>query len=453
MSEKYYTTKTAALKATVIDARTINLKDKNILDYINENVPTVLDGRGENDKDYDLWGSTVKTEDGVITVSHKFVENPNAPKKAKGDITIPEPTKAAEAWNSNITKVVDNKAYTGDSEDSFYANIQTDMIQNGNSMFCYSNLTSFDGNLDNLTEAWNMFRNCKDLTSFNVKLPNLTNGWAMFCDSAVAESFPGSGIFSLEMPSLKWGLSMFFGCTGITTFTSDLSNLISAQRMFQGCTNLAKVDTNLDSLLFSYYAFANCEALTSFDIPLPKIVAATSMFSGCTNLTSFSSDLSALKVGNNMFSGCSSLTSFSGDLSSLVSANNMFNGCKLDIESIICISDSIRDLAAEGLVKHPENSNTWEVTDKEDDIWKCLAPTDNRGWPTNFNNDAIGNPFNIEYYKISVGAALPALAKITIEYDTEKINDFSQIKEYIDEIYAKGWNISLNGYNYIPSAN
>ena len=442
MTEKYYTTKTAALKATVIDARRINLKDKNILEYINENVPTVLDDRGETTTDYDLWGSTVSTEDGTITVSHNFVENYNAPKVAEGNTTIPAPSASTHAWNSNITRVIDNKAYTGDSEDSFYANIQTDMIQNGNSMFCFSNLTSFEGNLDNLTDAWSMFRNCKNLTSFNTKLPNLTNGWAMFCDSAITESFPGSGVFSLEMPSLKWGLSMFYQCTGITTFASDLSNLISAQQMFNGCVNLANVDTNLDSLIFGYMAFNNCTSLTSFDISLPKIIAATAMFSGCNNLTTFSSDLSTLKVGNNMFNNCSSLTSFSGDLSSLLSGSNMFNGCKLDKESIICIADTIKDLAVEGLVKKSD-TDTWEVTNLEDDFWKCLAPTDNRGWPVVGNN---GNPFNVEYYKLTFG-----LGAITIGYDTEKINDISQIKEYLDEIYAKGWNITLNGSTYVPS--
>ncbi len=76
MSNKFYTTKTAALKATTADIRNLNaqqikLNGKPI-------TSKVLDDRGDFVTDQDLWGTSVTTdENGVIHVSHKFLSNPN----------------------------------------------------------------------------------------------------------------------------------------------------------------------------------------------------------------------------------------------------------------------------------------------------------------------------------------------------------------------------------------
>ena len=51
--------------------------------------------------------------------------------------------------------------------------------------------------------------------------------------------------------------------------------------------------------------FYGCTNLTSFSSDLSSLVGGDYMFNNCTNLTSFSSDLSSLTSGGNMFSKCS----------------------------------------------------------------------------------------------------------------------------------------------------
>ena len=83
---KEYTTKTAALKATTIDTRILDAKKimvypgggdekerKDILDVIKNSVE-ILDSRGENATEYDVWGTWVeKTEDGKFILHDDYV--------------------------------------------------------------------------------------------------------------------------------------------------------------------------------------------------------------------------------------------------------------------------------------------------------------------------------------------------------------------------------------------
>ena len=167
-----YTTKTAALKATKadinkIDAKKMLLNGKNILEYIKESVPTVKHSQDTRATitENDLWGQYIETKsDGTIIIHDDWVTNPN------GSDFI--------AWDYSITKVEDNKAYTSSG---FYANVQTEKIKGGDSMFdgC-SQLTSFSSDLSSLTYSSGMFYNCNNLTSFKGNLSSLTNGNSMF---------------------------------------------------------------------------------------------------------------------------------------------------------------------------------------------------------------------------------------------------------------------------------
>ena len=65
--------------------------------------------------------------------------------------------------------------------------------------------------------------------------------------------------------------SMFYNCSNLTTFNSDLSSLTIGQMMFKYCFNLTTFTSDMSSLIDGY-----------------------GMFHGCTNLTSFISDLSSL---------------------------------------------------------------------------------------------------------------------------------------------------------------
>jgi hypothetical protein len=47
-------------------------------------------------------------------------------------------------------------------------------------MFSGTNIDSFSGNLDSLSDGRYMFSYCENLTSFSSALPNLSNGYEMF---------------------------------------------------------------------------------------------------------------------------------------------------------------------------------------------------------------------------------------------------------------------------------
>ena len=87
---KNFTTKTASIKATHADVRKLdanesNLKGKNILEYIEESVPTITHSKDTRETVYenDLWGQWVETkDDGTIVVHDDWVTNPNSKKKS-----------------------------------------------------------------------------------------------------------------------------------------------------------------------------------------------------------------------------------------------------------------------------------------------------------------------------------------------------------------------------------
>ena len=381
---KNYTTNTASLKATIADIRQLNGKEislngKNILDYISDSTTTVKHANDtrETVTENDLWGQYVETlEDGTAIVHDDWVTNPNSSDKI--------------AWNKDITKVEDNKAYMGDT---FYCNIQTENIKDGNHMFSEcTNLTTFTSDLSSLTDGDNMFLNC-NLTTFTSDLSSLTNGLCMFRACFELDTFTS------DLSSLTYGSHMFSTCNKLTTFTSDLSSLTDGYYMFDYCTNLTTFTSNLSSLINGTYMFFNCTNLTTFISDLSSLTDGAHMFSTCNKLTTFTSDLSSLTNGYQMFAfcnfttftsdsngssvnlssltngdgmfyycnklttftsdlsslingasmffNCNELTTFTSDLSSLINGGKMFNKCKLTPQSVMYIVDSIKDIDAE----------------------------------------------------------------------------------------------------------
>ena len=122
-------------------------------------------------------------------------------------------------------------------------------------------------------------------------------------------------------------VSMFYGCTGITSV--DLSSLTTVsgysgcQSMFSGCSGLTSFDlsslTTVSGRDGCAYMFQGCTGLTSVDLSSLTTISGYegcyTMFEGCTGLTSV--DLSSLATINssygcsNMFAGCTSLTTLS----------------------------------------------------------------------------------------------------------------------------------------------
>ena len=236
---KNYTTKTAALKATVADISKLKVKGKDVATSVKHPNDT-----REVITENDLWGSWAEiTKDGEIVFHNDEIMNPNK--------DLPSNTCAeGMPWNSSITKIENNKAYIGDV---MWANIQTERITENSgydSIFrdC-SNLISFNSDMSSLTTASLMFNNCSNLTSFKSDLSSLTHG-----------------------------SNMFWGCYNLTTFASDLSSLVDGSGMFYYCIDLTTFTSDLSSLTYGNVMFYECYGLTTFTSDLSSLTNGENMF-------------------------------------------------------------------------------------------------------------------------------------------------------------------------------
>lgn len=145
------------------------------------------------------------------------------------------------------------------------------------------------------------------------------------------------------------GNDMFAECTSLTTFSSDLSDLMESNYMFWGCTSLKSFTSGLKSLKSGGAMFFGCTSLSSFSGDLGSLTNGWKMFYGCTSLTTFSSNLSNLTKGSLMFHRCSSLQS-------------VRIKCKKWNKSLMTKSNlSIRQEAT--LEVSTDNGATWEEVD------------------------------------------------------------------------------------------
>ena len=207
MSDKQFFNNLSATYADVrkLDVKKINLKGKNILEYIGNGNNTVIkhaqDTR-ETVTDNDLWGQWVETlEDGTVIIHDEKFDNPDKSK----------------AWKETLSKIEDNKAY---ANGSFWANIQTDKLRDGTRLCYQTSLASFDSDLSSLENGNRMFYWCRDLEEFYGTLSSLRTAPEMFlsCDKL--------RVFDEDMPNLVNGNSMFYYCVNLAsndTFASDLS--------------------------------------------------------------------------------------------------------------------------------------------------------------------------------------------------------------------------------------
>ena len=132
------------------------------------------------------------------------------------------------------------------------------------------------------------------------------------------------GIWTERLDDLKDGVSMFYNCSSLSSFDTNLSSLTTGRNMFYNCDNLKTFNVDLSSLIDGQYMFQSCDNLTTFDSNLSSLTTGTYMFQRCSSLTTFNSDLSSLKSFSGMFDYCSSLKYFSADMKSLTTADEMF---------------------------------------------------------------------------------------------------------------------------------
>ena len=376
MANNLYTTKTAALKATKADVTKLNVKT---IKVNGKDVATSVKHPNDTREvitENDLWGSWAEIKDGEIIFHEDEIVNPNIDDR--------------DAWNYNITKVEDNKAYEGDT---LYGNIQTEKIKYGNYLFqsCHD-LRSFESDLSSVMDGNSMFYNC-GLLSFASDLSSLINGTWMFTNCTNLTTFTS------DLSSLINGQDMFDSCYNLTTFTSDLSSLINGNGMF-GETNLESFTSDLSSLTDGRYMFSWCSNLTTFSSNLGSLTNGVQMFAYCHNLTTFSSNLGSLTKGEHMFNSCSNLTTFTSDLGSLTNGWDMFVNCQLDTDSLIHIAETIKDVRdlTNGSHSSAEIYKTIHIgignTTPTEEEKELLTEIHNKGWKVYVNGSSSSDIFN-----------------------------------------------------------
>lgn len=144
--------------------------------------------------------------------------------------------------------------------------------------------------------------------------------------------------------------------------------------------------------------FYCCTALTSFTSKLDNLKSAEYMFNDCSSLKLFYVDISNVTDGHYMFNGCTSLTSFVSDLQSLTNGMYMFKDCKLDEKSLQNISKTINDL------KSKEKSGRIDIgldeSVSQSVYFECGNKLMDKGWKVYFNDalyeyTTVGSPNDV----------------------------------------------------------
>jgi hypothetical protein len=165
-------------------------------------------------------------------------------------------------------------------------------------------------------------------------------------------------------------------------WSKELSELTSGYLMFYYCSNLEKFESNLISLVNGNSMFRACPLTTFKCSDLSHLTDGFNMFWMC-NMTSFNYDLSSLENGEGMFYCCFNFTSFKSNLKSLTNGTNMFNFCKLNTQSLKNIADTINTVSDSNII-HIGIGNT-TPTEEENTY---LTQIYNKGWQVFVNGSS-----------------------------------------------------------------
>ena len=242
--------------------------------YVSEELGgNLVDNRGLDTTENDLWGRNVTKTTEFTRVGHDLVSASTLPVE----------------WKNTVASISDNKAYDADGE--FVSFVETDMLADGTNMFG-SALTSFSGNLENLVIADGMFQG-SGITAIDTELTKLSDATNMFKASGIKS-------FNIEMPSAVKTISMFEDCANLTTCTANMSYVRTATNMFRNSTidtfagalpylyvgtgmfknsNLRTINTAFNSLITGVGMFENTslslESLKFISQSIPKINSLT----------------------------------------------------------------------------------------------------------------------------------------------------------------------------------
>lgn len=149
MATKNYTTKTASLRATQADVRTLDTKKLfidgvNINDLIKNGQVTILDDRGTlaNDE-LDIWRSNVSTDEEGNVIVREYPQ--------KFEISIEDMSETQKSTLKSAVKVENNQVLGASDRHLMF--FETNALTNGYKMFASSPLTSFSSDLSSLTNG------------------------------------------------------------------------------------------------------------------------------------------------------------------------------------------------------------------------------------------------------------------------------------------------------------
>ena len=163
MSNKQFISNLSATYADIrkLDVKKINLKGKNILEYIDESKTIILDERGTlaNDE-LDVWNSYItKDENGNVIVNRNAKPKEHSVKRnnESNEIVYEGITESQVNTLKTAVKVIDNEVLGANDEHIMYW--QSNGLTNGYMMFEYNyQLESFNSDLSSLTDGTSMFR-------------------------------------------------------------------------------------------------------------------------------------------------------------------------------------------------------------------------------------------------------------------------------------------------------
>ena len=213
--------------------------------------------------------------------------------------------------NDKLVGFCDTKAMTASEPTTInlpYTHIEVDFSAIDKGMLTITAPNAFvkkvlwsDGILEDIVEINFKYKGCKTVDDVkavdsNYKTTDIVNGvWSERLDDLEQG---GNG---------QYDGGMFYYCTNLESFNSDLSSLTNGEYMFNYCYNLTAFSAdssgspvNLSSLTNGSFMFYSC-MLESFNSDLSSLTNGPGMFCYCSKLTSFNSDLSSLTEGNYMF--------------------------------------------------------------------------------------------------------------------------------------------------------
>jgi hypothetical protein len=334
MSDKLYTMKTAAMKATKADIR--NLDAKQIKLNGKPIIGEISDLREDTATDNDIWPNGIQIdENGNATfypLGHNKVIIPN--EIGFGSNSVFKGNKIFDKNTGEILQWIDSDSLI--------------VPPDGTEMTVSFSCEGVDTSLNGISDFTNFIFNLYDCKEFKVDMPNnygilsiinhsssvtsiTLNAPKLF--SLIIDGTENISEFSGDLRGLPKANDIYFG-PALISFSVNLSSLQEGMSMFEGCNNLTDFKADLSMLLDAGNMFTDCSSLETFTTDLPSLEFGRYMFSGCYNLNSFSSNLFNLREGENMFGYCEKLESFTSDLSNLMFGTEMFTGCKLNAHSV-----------------------------------------------------------------------------------------------------------------------